>query len=122
MGGGLTDEIGINDREAGRALAAYVITEVARRPSLARPTVRLLRSVRWAMRLGWRSRSEEDGLITKEFVPNAQLGPPPQQATAIMQRNPEGTFDWLYAGFDFMMSSLVRAADRAGRTELKGIS
>ena len=59
----------------------------------------------------------------EEFVPNAQLGPPlEQQATAIMQRNPEGTFDWLYAGFDFMMSSLVRAADRAGRTELKGIS
>jgi ABC-type sugar transport system substrate-binding protein len=42
--------------------------------------------------------------------------------SAFLKSHPKGSFKWIYAAFDFMLSPLVRTADREGRTELRGVS
>ena len=62
-------------------------------------------------------------IVEEQAISNTQLGAPGEQImSAILQRHPKGELAWIYAGFDFMLTPLVNAANRAGRTELRGAS
>ena len=122
--GGLI-EIKIDNFEAGRAAGAYIITqgggnvaifdhnenpEVAKRAEGLRAVMQELAP-------------NDTAIVFDEFIPGAQIGPPlEEQASAMLQANPEGTVQWVFGGFDAILTSVVRAVDRAGRDEIRGIA
>ena len=122
--GGLI-EIKIDNFEAGRAAGAYIITqgggnvaifdhnenpEVAKRAEGLRAVIQELAP-------------NDTGIVFDEFVPGAQIGPPLEElASAMLQANPEGTVQWVFGGFDAILTSVVRAVDRAGRDKIRGIA
>lgn len=122
--GGLMD-INIDNIAAGRAAGAYMVTQggggVAIFDHNDSPHVALRAE-------GLRSALEElapNGyeIVFDEFIPGASIGPPLEdQASAMLQANPQGTIDWVFAGFDAILTSVVRAIDRAGRDEIRGIA
>lgn len=122
--GGLM-EIKIDNHEAGRAAGAYIITqgggnvaifdhnenpEVANRAEGLREIMEELAP-------------DQTDVVFDEFIPGAQIGPPlEERASAMLQANPPGTVDWVFGGFDAILTSVVRAVERAGRDEIRGIS
>jgi ribose transport system substrate-binding protein len=123
--GGLLTEVGIDDKAAGKTLAAYTITHGGGGTMLFTQTDSPAVAERGD---GYEAGVKEwggpnDKIVAKQFVPNSQLGPPLEQAVAaILQKNPKPAIQWGYAGFDFMETSVVNAVQRAGRTEIKGVS
>jgi ribose transport system substrate-binding protein len=122
--GGL-GEVGIDDFEAGRTLAAYAITQGGggaviftqnESPAVAERGV------------GFKAGYEEfggaaDTIVAEQSVSNTQLGAPQEPImSGILQQNPAGTIGWVYAGFDFMLTPLVNVIDREGRTEISGFA
>ncbi len=116
-------EVGIDDYEAGRALAAYVaenggggvvIFTQDESPAVAERAD------------GFREGLEEFGadaeVLDTQSIPNSQLGAPEEQImSGILQRQPDG-ISWVYAGFDFMLTPLVNVIAREGREEIGGLS
>jgi ribose transport system substrate-binding protein len=41
---------------------------------------------------------------------------------ALLKQRPKGQLDWIFSGFDFMLTPLVQTAVREGRDDVKGIS
>lgn len=122
--GGLM-EIKIDNYEAGRAAGAYIITQgggnVAIFDHNENPEVAIradgLRDVLEELA------PEDTEVIFDEFIPGAQIGPPlEEQASAMLQANPPDTVQWVFGGFDAILTSVVRAIDRAGRDEIRGIA
>jgi len=120
--GGLTS-VGPDDNKAGRVLGAYVVSNgggnVAVFDHNENPAV--------ADRgKGFRSELKSLGstkILYDEAVTLSQIGPPEQQImSAFLQSHPQGSVDWIYAGFDAMLAPLVQTADRSGRKELKAVS
>ena len=122
--GGL-GEVGIDDFEAGRALAAYAITEGGggavvftqnESPAVAERGV------------GFKAGYEELGgasetIVAEQSVSNSQLGAPQEPImSGILQQNPPGSISWVYAGFDFMLTPLVNVIAREGREEIHGFA
>lgn len=118
-------EVKIDNLEAGRAAGAYIITQgggnVAifdhnENPEVAKRAEGLREAFdTWA--------PDDTEIVFDEFIPGAQIGPPlEEQASAMLQANPAGSVDWVFAGFDAILTSVVRAIERAGRDEIKGIS
>jgi ribose transport system substrate-binding protein len=115
--------VNIDDEAAGRALAAYAATNggggVLLFTQNESPAVA-------ARAVGFRAAAKEFGglkILEDQSIPNNQLGEPEQQLmSSLMQRHPKGTVSWVVAGFDFMLTPLVNAAQRAGRTEIKGMA
>jgi ribose transport system substrate-binding protein len=124
--GGLLTEVGIDDKAAGKALAAYAITHGGGGTMLFTQTDSPAVAERgdgYEEGIKEWGNPDKDKIVVKQFVPNSQLGPPLEQAVAaILQKNPKPSLAWGYAGFDFMETSVVNAVQRAGRTEIKGIS
>lgn len=115
--------INIDDEQAGRVLAAFAASEGGggaliftqnESPAVA------------ARAVGFKNAAKEFGgleILEEQSIPNNQLGEPQQQLMSTMlQRYPEGSIDWVFAGFDFMLTPLINAAQRAGRTEIQGFS
>lgn len=122
--GGL-GEVGIDDHAAGKALAAYAITNGGggavvftqnESPAVAERAV------------GFKDGYEEwggdaDVIVAEQSVSNSQLGAPQEPImSGILQQNPAGSISWVYAGFDFMLTPLVNVIDREGRTEIHGFA
>ncbi len=115
--------VNIDDEAAGRALAAYAATNggggVLLFTQNESPAVA-------ARAVGFRAAAKEFGGLTileDQSIPNNQLGEPEQKLmSSLLQRHPKGTVSWVVAGFDFMLTPLVNAAQRAGRTEIKGMA
>jgi ribose transport system substrate-binding protein len=117
--------VGIDDTEAGRTLAAYVVANGGGGVAIFTQN----ESPRVAMRgEGFEAGLKEFAgdsveIVEERSIPNTQLGPPEQQImSALLARQPEGTFKWIYAGFDFMITPLIQTAEQTGRTELRGLS
>ena len=122
--GGL-GEVGIDDFEAGRTLAAYAITEGGggavvftqnESPAVAERGV--------GFKAGYEEFGiEADTIVAEQSVSNSQLGAPQEPImSGILQQNPEGTISWVYAGFDFMLTPLVNVIDREERSEIRGFA
>jgi ribose transport system substrate-binding protein len=115
--------VNIDDEAAGRALAAYAATNggggVLLFTQNESPAVA-------ARAVGFRAAAKEFGglkILEDQSIPNNQLGEPEQKLmSSLLQRHPKGTVSWVVAGFDFMLTPLVNAAQRAGRTEIKGMA
>jgi ribose transport system substrate-binding protein len=119
--GGL-GQVGIDDTEAGKTLAAYaavnggggavVFTQnespsVAKRGAAFKPAYEALGGT----------------IVAEQSVSNSQLGPPEEPImSGILQQNPAGSIKWVFAGFDFMLTPLVNVIDRQGRDEIHGFS
>jgi ribose transport system substrate-binding protein len=119
------DMVGIDDAQAGRTLAAYVVANGGGGVAIFTQD----ESPRVAMRAsGFEAGLKEFGegsvkVVERRSVPNTQLGPPEEQImSALLARQPKDSFQWVYAGFDFMITPLIQSAERLGRTELKGLS
>ena len=120
--GGL-GEVGIDYKEAGRTVAAFMVTngggDVVVFNQNESPAVA-------ARAEGLKEGLEEFGggeVAEEQSIPNTQLGQPTADLMAsILQRNPEGDLKWMFAGFDFMLTSMMQAAEQQGRMELKGVS
>jgi ribose transport system substrate-binding protein len=122
--GGL-GEVGIDDFEAGRTLAAYAVTEGGggaviftqnESPAVAERAE--------GFKAGYAEfGGEDDAVVAEQSVSNSQLGAPQEPIMAgILQQNPAGAISWVFAGFDFMLTPLVNVIDREGRTEIRGFS
>jgi ribose transport system substrate-binding protein len=122
--GGL-GEVGIDDFEAGRTLAAYAATEggggVVLFTQNESPAVAERAE---GFKAGYDEfGGPEDGIVVEQSVSNSQLGAPQEPIMAgILQQNPAGTIGWVYAGFDFMLTPLLNVIERDGRSEIKGFS
>jgi len=120
--GGLAS-IGPDDTKAGEVLGAYIQTQGGGKigvfdhnenPAVAQRAKGFLSVV---------DGGEGTEVIYNQSVTLAQIGPAEQQImSAFMQANPTGTVDWIYAGFDAMLTPLIQSAERQGRTELKAVS
>lgn len=117
--------VGIDDFEAGRTLAAFVVANGGGNVTIFTQN----ESPRVAMRAeGFKAGLEEFGrgqieVVEERSIPNTELGPPEVEImSAILAREPEDSFEWIFAGFDFMIVPLIQAAEQAGRDELKGLS
>jgi ribose transport system substrate-binding protein len=116
-------EVGIDDFQAGRALAAYasqdpggvVIFTQNESPAVAERAD--------GFKAGLEEFAGDTEIVAEQSVPNSQLGAPQEQIMAgILQRNPAPSIRWVYAGFDFMLTPLVNEISRQGRTEIEGMS
>jgi ribose transport system substrate-binding protein len=116
-------EVGIDDEAAGRAAAAYVVAngggDVAIFNQNDSPPV--------AERAeGFKAALDEFGtakIVSDQALTGAQLGPPQVPLMqALLKQRPKGQLDWVFAGFDFMLTPLVQTAVREGRDDVKGIS
>jgi len=120
--GGL-GEVGIDYKEAGRTVAAFMVAngggDVVVFNQNESPAVA-------ARAEGLKEGLTEFGggkVAEEQSIPNTQLGQPTADLMAsILQRNPEGELKWMFAGFDFMLTSMMQAAEQQGRMELKGVS
>jgi ribose transport system substrate-binding protein len=117
--------VGIDDFEAGRTLAAFVVANGGGNVAIFTQK----ESPRVAMRAeGFKAGLEEFGggqirIVEERSIPNTELGPPEVEImSSILAREPEGSFEWIFAGFDFMIVPLIQAAEQAGRDELRGLS
>lgn len=112
--GGL-GEVGIDYKEAGRAVAAFMVTngggDVVVFNQNESPAVA-------ARAEGLKAGLTEFGggeVAEEQSIPNTQLGQPTADLMAsILQRNPEGDLKWMFAGFDFMLTSMMQAAEQQG--------
>jgi ribose transport system substrate-binding protein len=116
-------EVGIDDEAAGRAAAAYVVSngggDVAIFNQNDSPPV--------AERAeGFKAALDEWGtakIVSDQALTGAQLGPPQVPLMqALLKQRPKGQLDWVFSGFDFMLTPLVQTAVREGRDDVKGIS
>lgn len=116
-------EAGIDDEAAGRAAAAYVVAngggDVAIFNQNDSPPV--------AERAeGFKAALDEWGtakIVSDQALTGAQLGPPQVPLMqALLKQRPKGQLDWVFSGFDFMLTPLVQTAVREGRDDVKGIS
>lgn len=120
--GGLT-EVGIDDPAAGEAAAAYIVLNgggpVAIFNQNDSPPVA-------ERAVGLKAGFEKFGgaeVVSDQALTGAQLGPPEDALmSALLKQYPEGELNWVWAGFDFMLTPLVQTAQREGRTDVKGIS
>jgi len=121
---GGTGVVNIDDLQAGRALAAYVSVNGAGNVVLFTQNQAPAVAARAA---GFKAGLAEFGNVAKisdeQSLANTQIGAPEQQLmSAILQRRAKGQIQWVFAGFDFMLSPLITVAQQAGRTEIKGLS
>jgi ribose transport system substrate-binding protein len=120
--GGLTS-VGPDDKAAGEVLAAYVTTQGGGKVAVFDHTENPAVADRGK---GFRDSLKSYGgsdVIYNQAVTLSQIGPPEQQImSAFLQAHPAGSVDWVYAGFDAMLTPLIQSADRAGRNELKAVS
>jgi ribose transport system substrate-binding protein len=59
-------------------------------------------------------------MISRQGLVGNLIGPAEEPLmSSLLQGHPAGTINWVYCGYDFMCSPLVRAIQRAGRTEIK---
>jgi ribose transport system substrate-binding protein len=116
-------EVGIDDDAAGRAAAAYVVAngggDVAIFNQNDSPPV--------AERAeGFKAALDEYGtakIVSEQALTGAQLGPPQVPLMqALLKQRPKGQLNWVFSGFDFMLTPLVQTAVREGRDDVKGIS
>jgi ribose transport system substrate-binding protein len=115
--------VNIDDRAAGRVLAAFAVSERSGGAVLLTQN----ESPAVAARAdGFRAAVKEFGgikILDDQSIPNSQLGEPQQKLmSALLQRHPKDSIRWVFAGFDFMLTPLVQSAQRAGRTEIQGLS
>jgi ribose transport system substrate-binding protein len=122
--GGL-GEVGIDDLAAGRALAAYALTNGGggavvftqnESPAVAERAEGFKQGYEaWG--------ADGDSIVAEQSVSNSQLGAPQEAImSGILQQHPAGDIGWVYAGFDFMLTPLVNVIDREGRSEIKGFA
>jgi ribose transport system substrate-binding protein len=115
--------VNIDDRKAGRVLAAVAASQGGGGAVLftqnESPAVA-------ARAEGFRAASKEFGgikILDDQSIPNSQLGEPEQKLmSALLQRHPKDSIRWVFAGFDFMLTPLIQSAQRVGRTEIQGFS
>jgi ribose transport system substrate-binding protein len=117
--------VGIDDFQAGRAVGAYMVSQggggvVVFTQNEAPAVAARAEGLKAALR---EFGGSDTRIVEEQSISNTQLGAPEEQImSAILQRHPKGELAWIYAGFDFMLTPLVNAANRAGRTELRGAS
>ena len=122
--GGLT-ELKIDNYEAGQAAGAYMIVEGGGNLAIfdhnENPEVAL--RAEGVRDIFAELAPDDTGIAFDEFIPGAQIGSPlEEQASAMLQSNPEGSVQWVFGGFDAILTSVVRAVERAGRDEIRGIA
>jgi ribose transport system substrate-binding protein len=117
--GGL-ENVRIDDQAAGEAVAAFMVANgggkvlVFEDNSAEEVVNRTEGLLKGFTKFGGAS------MISRNNVAGSLLGPPEEpMMSSLLQANPKGTINWVYCGYDFMCSPLVRAIQRAGRTEIK---
>lgn len=121
--GGLMN-VGPDDFEAGRTLAAYIAANSGGNVAIfdhnENPAVA---DRARGLKAGLSEFGASYQVVYEISVTLSQIGAPEEQLmSAFLQSHPKGTADWVYAGFDAMLAPLVDTADRAGRSELKALS
>ena len=121
--GGLMN-VGPDDFESGRTLAAYIAANGGGKVAIfdhnENPAVA---DRARGLKAGLNEFGVAYEIVYEISVTLSQIGAPEEQLmSAFLQSHPKGTADWVYAGFDAMLAPLVDTADRAGRNELKALS
>lgn len=120
--GGLGN-VGPNDKEAGQVLAAYISTQGGGKVAVFDHNENPAVADRGKGLLAGLKGYGGTEIVYNEVVTLSQIGAPEQQImSAFLQSHPSGSVDWLYAGFDAMLTPLIQSAQRAGRNDFKAVS
>lgn len=115
--------VGPDDNKAGQVLAAYISTQGGGKVAVFDHNENPAVADRGKGLLSGLKAYGGTDVVYNEVVTLSQIGAPEQQImSAFLQSHPTGSFDWLYAGFDAMLTPLLQSAQRAGRTDFKAVS
>jgi ribose transport system substrate-binding protein len=114
------ENVRIDDPAAGEAVAAYIVANgggkviVFEDNSAEEVINRTTGLLKGFAKFGGAQMISRQGLVGNLIGPAEE-----PLMSSLLQGHPAGTVNWIYCGYDFMCSPLVRAIQRAGRTEIK---